>query len=276
MKKLLTTVLVLAIFGCQTNSKQATDSMDNVTASGESQKPLFYTPEQIQKIQFSEQAGYLIWIKDSLAWTATDKMREELDLSTIENPYGWLVHLDPEGNHRVSFYRYNNDGEILSYADIFYNNSLEITGFEAHPKRKIHEEEKSMLSALSSARNSVTEACSENLNSVILEADTGWNVFFLTAPTESDVIPVGGAQRFLVSQDGKTVLEQELYSKTCMHLQPKDENVQALMMTHIVDDIPSPIHVFTSLAYDYPFYVATSLGLWKVVDGEIEEVKDKN
>jgi|GEM_PF-2216174 len=275
MKKLLLTVLVLAISGCQTNSKQATDSMDNDTASGESQKPLFYTPEQIQKIQFSEQAGYLIWIKDSLAWTATDKVREELDLSTIENPQGWLVHLDPEGNHRVSFYRSTRNGQILSFADVFYNDSYEISGFEAYPKRTVTEEEKTMLKALSSAGNSITEACSENLNSVVVEDDAGWNVFFLTPPTEPGVIPIGGAQRILVSRDGMTVLEQESYSKSCMHLQPQGEDVHALMMTHIVDEIPSPVHVFTSLSYDYPLYIATSLGLWRIVDGDIEEVKDK-
>lgn len=78
MKKLFVTVLALVICGCQTNPKQSTDQRNNVTTSEESQKPLFYTPEQIQKLQFSEQAGYLIWIKDSLAWTATDKVREEL------------------------------------------------------------------------------------------------------------------------------------------------------------------------------------------------------
>ncbi|AUD78180.1 hypothetical protein CW740_02565 [Kangiella profundi] len=276
MKKLLMTVLVLAISGCQTNSKQATDSMDNVTAPGESQKPLFYTPEQIQKIQFSEQAGYLIWIKDSLAWTATDKVREELDLSTIDNPLGWLVHLDPEGNHRVSFYRSNSDGEILSFADVFYNDSFEISGFEAHPKRAVTEDEIVMLTALSSAGNSITEACSENLNSVVLEDDDGWNVFFLTPPTDPGVIPIGGAQRLLVSKDGKSVMEHEHYSKSCMNLQPQGEDVHALMMTHIVDEIPSPVHVFTSLSYDYPLYVATSLGLWQVIEGDIEEVKDAN
>lgn len=275
MKKLIIIVLVLVICGCQTNSKQSTDKTDKVTTSEESQKPLFYTPEQIQKIQFSEQAGYLIWIKDSLAWTATDKMREELDLSTIENPYGWLVHLDPEGNHRVSFYRSTIDGQILSFADVFYNDSYEISGFEAYPKRKVTEVEKTMLKALSSAGNSITEACSENLNSVVVEDDAGWNVFFLTPPTEPGVIPIGGAQRILVSRDGMTVLEQESYSKSCMHLQPQGEDVHALMMTHIVDEIPSPVHVFTSLSYDYPLYIATSLGLWRVVDGDIEEVKDK-
>lgn len=264
------------ICGCQTNPKQSTDQRNNVTTSEESQKPLFYTPEQIQKLQFSEQAGYLIWIKDSLAWTATDKVREELDLSTIDNPLGWLVHLDPEGNHRVSFYRSASDGEIFSFADVYYNDSFEISGFEAHPKRAVAEDEIIMLTALSSAGNSITEACSENLNSVVLEDEEGWNVFFLTPPTEPGVIPIGGAQRLLVSQDGKSVLEHEHYSKSCMNLQPQGDDVDALMMTHIVDEIPSPVHVFTSLSYDYPLYVATSLGLWTVIDGDIEEVKDKN
>jgi hypothetical protein len=275
MKKLLITVLVLVTCGCQTNSKQDSDNINTVTSSEESPEPLFYTPEQIQKLQFSEQAGYFIWIKDSLAWTATDKVREEIDLSKIENPQGWLVHLDPEGNHRVSFYRSTRDGQILSFADVFYNDSFEISGFEANPKRTVTEEEKTMLEALSSAGNSITEACSENLNSVVLEDDAGWNVFFLTPPTEPAVIPIGGAQRILVSRDGMTVLEQESYSKSCMHLQPQGEDVHALMMTHIVDEIPSPVHVFTSLSYDYPLYIATSLGLWRIVDGDIEEVKDK-
>lgn len=276
MKKLLITVFVLVTCGCQTNPKQDSDKMDTVIASEEPQKPLFYTPEQIQKLQFSEQAGYLIWIKDSLAWTATDKVREEIDLNTIENPKGWLVHLDPEGNHRVTFYRADSDEGILAYMDVFYDDHFEISGFVKNPDRQVTDTEINMLTALSSAGASINEVCSKTLNTVVLEDEEGWNVFFLTPPNKPDVIPMGGAQRILVSKDGQAILETESYSKSCLNLQAPSPDVEALMVTHIVDEIPSPIHVFTSLSYDYPLYVVTSLGLWTVIDGDIEEVKDLN
>lgn len=276
MKKILMLLLAVSLSACQTTSNTNQANKDKATADEKPQKPLFYTPEQIQKLQFSEQAGYLIWIKDSLAWTATDKVREELDLNTIQNPKGWLVHLDPEGNHKVSFYRTDGDEQLLVFADVFYDDSFEISGFNINPSRVVSEKEKTMLAALSNAGASITEVCSENLNTVVLEDDDGWNVFFLTPPSNPDIIPMGGAQRVLVSQDGQTILEKEAYSKSCLHLQPQGANVEALMISHIVDEIPSPIHVFTSLSYDYPLYVATSLGLWKVTDGDIEELKDLN
>lgn len=274
MKKMFMLLLAVSLSACQTtpNTKQA--NKDKAIADDKPQKPLFYTPEQIQKLQFSEQAGYFIWIKDSLAWTATDKVREELDLSTIQNPKGWLVHLDPEGNHKVSFYRANDDGDIFVFADVFYDEKFEISGFDINPDRVVITREKTMLAALSIAGSSITEACSEQLNTVVIEDDDGWNVFFLTPPNEPRIIPIGGAQRILVSKDGQTVLENEQYSKSCLNLQVPDPDVEALMVSHIVDEIPSPIHVFTSLSYDYPLYVVTSLGLWTVIDGDIEEVKD--
>ncbi|MBD3666564.1 MAG: hypothetical protein HUJ16_01295 [Kangiella sp.] len=267
MKKIIIIALLTTLWGCQTSPKK---NPRNV--------PLFYTPEQILKIQFSEQAGHLIWVKDSMAWIATDKIQEELDLSSVKNPKGWIVHLDPEGKHRVSFYREKDDGQMLSYADVFYDDNLEFTKLQINPIRALTVKEQQMLAALSTASDNITEACSENLNTVVLEEEAGWNVFLLTATTEPDVIPIGGAQRILVSQDGQNVIEKEHYSRACTKLEPmmKGAKLKDAFMTHLIDDVPSPIHVFTSLSYGIPLMVVTPIGAWTVVNGDIEEIKELN
>lgn len=267
MKRIIIIGLLITLWGCQTTPKQSLKKV-----------PLFYTPEQILKIQFNEQAGHLIWVKDSMAWIATDKIQEEMDLSAVQNPQGWIVHLDPEGKHRVSFYRKTDIGQTLPYADVFYDDNLDFTDLHINPSRAVTEKEQQMLAALSTASDSITESCSENLNTVVLEDEAGWNVFLLTATTEPDVIPIGGAQRILVSQDGQKVIEQEHYSRACTKLEPmmKGAKLKDAFLTHLIDDVPSPIHVFTSLSYGIPLMVVTPIGAWTVVNGDIEEIKELN
>ena len=88
-------------------------------------------------------------------------------------------------------------------------------------------------------------------------------VYLLTPQTSSTSVPVGGHYRFTVS-DG-AVIEQRAFSNSCLELETAqaDEKgdttnrVAMLAVTHVLDPIPTEIHMFTLLAARTPVLVMT-------------------
>ncbi len=115
------------------------------------------------------------------------------------------------------------------------------------------------------------------MNPVLLPAEaageTGFLVYLLAGTTRPDVAVFGKHFRVLVSEDGRTVKRFEPLTKTVFELPlvapdaASGARVAALTMTHLVTDYPLETHVFGSLLYKLPVYVATGRGLWNV-DGD--------
>jgi hypothetical protein len=115
------------------------------------------------------------------------------------------------------------------------------------------------------------------MNPVVLPAgpagEAGFLVYLLAGTTRPDVAVFGKHFRVLVSEDGRTIKRFDALTKAPLELPlvPPDAaaggRVAALTMTHIVSDYPLETHVFGSLLYRLPVYVATGRGLWNV-DGD--------
>lgn len=116
---------------------------------------------------------------------------------------------------------------------------------------------------------SAIEPCSKNYNSVVLPSGatpgTDWNVYLLPGTTKHNVVPIGGTYRMEI--DGAKVVSQRGFTRTCIALQSEPEAV-GLMITHLLDPIPTEVHVFWSLWAKKPIYVATPPNgtIW-IVDG---------
>jgi hypothetical protein len=136
-----------------------------------------------------------------------------------------------------------------------------------------------MWKARQLATSSEFRACSSSYNSVILpyekDGEPVWRVYLLAASQQLNELVMGGHHRFTISSDGTEILQQEALSKACMTMQVAS-NIAAPMTTHILDDEPIETHVFTSLDYHLPVYVATAMGLYSVTGTSIELIQDRS
>lgn len=130
------------------------------------------------------------------------------------------------------------------------------------------------------ARNTAAHAefapCSRSYNTVVL-ADPreggGWIAYLLPGTTKHGVIPIGGSYRLDMDATGLQRLKQRPFTKTCIALEspPEDKarETVAVMITHLLDPVPTEVHVFWSLWSRTPMFVVTSEGNWLIEEGKI-------
>lgn len=112
--------------------------------------------------------------------------------------------------------------------------------------------------------------CEGRYNTVVLPADQArtdrWLVYFLPVVTARTSLPIGGAYRIEVT--GSKVIGQRAYSKSCL-VASNEPDAVALVVSHLLDPVPTEIHVFWSLWAAKPIAVRTQDGrTWMVEDGK--------
>ncbi len=118
--------------------------------------------------------------------------------------------------------------------------------------------------------------CAARYNTVVLPAPgpklDAWWVYFMPGTTQADSVPVGGFYRFEVRKG--RVVGKRAFTKTCLNLQ-KPANAAGLFVTHLMDPVPTEVHVFTSLWAGAPLFVGTAPEntVWKVQGGTVERLQ---
>lgn len=98
-------------------------------------------------------------------------------------------------------------------------------------------------------------------------------VYLLSAQNDAATYPMGGNYRVVVGSDGQ-VLTSRPYSVSCINLavpKPTDgAKPVGLMVTHLLDPVPTEIHVFASYNLGMPIFVGTSdKRIWAVRGNKI-------
>jgi len=93
-------------------------------------------------------------------------------------------------------------------------------------------------------------------------------VYVLTPQTDNDTLPFGGHYLIEVSADGKASALRP-FTKSCVSLPLHDKGPDAtvaLTITHLLDPVPTEIHVFSSLSAHMPIFILTTQNQlnWKV------------
>ncbi len=116
--------------------------------------------------------------------------------------------------------------------------------------------------------------CSQKVNTVVVptsdNGSDGWSVFILPATTEAGKVPLGGTYRVDTDRSGQVILAQRSYTRSCLVMELGD-NAVAMVVTHLLDPMPTPAHVFWSLWAGHPLIVTTPPdgALWSITDGKI-------
>ena len=215
-----------------------------------------------------EAAGRAIFEHDRAAAVATDVAMAQRAFKRDKRVRGWLTEA-------------RDGGIIVTFIDETPSALYRVlVSAEGEPSPLLPLEAPEPLSAFESGAAAARrlalaapfQACSRTYNTVVLPDaafDGGWVVYLLPGTTRHDVVPVGGTYRLEV-RDG-AVAAQRGFTRSCIALN-RGPDVAAMMITHILDPVPTEAHVYWSLWADTPMYVSTEGGVWKIEQGRVSAV----
>jgi hypothetical protein len=238
-----------------------------LTASAEEALPKELPPDQeAAALRTAETTGLAIYRHDRAAAVATDAALELRRFKRDKRVKGWITQ---EQQDRIVVTFIDETPAALYRVDVS-NDGVAGPVTTIETPASLTPYESGAAAARAAALASKFQPCSDKYNSVVLPSAGGsensWVVYLLPATTKNDVVPIGGTYRIAV--DGANVVSQRGFTRSCIALQT-DPRAVGLMITHLLDPIPTEAHVFWSLWAKKPIYVATPPhgSLW-VVDGD--------
>lgn len=226
-----------------------------------------------QAILDAEATGRAIYLHDQAAAVATDavmKLKAFRQDGKRGQLAGWITEQRDEGivvtflsSESIPRARYRatvaSDGRVTGEVEALEEPAA-LSSYELGAAR-----------ARATAATAKFEPCSKTYNSVVLRDDReggGWIAYLLPGTTQHDVVPIGGSYRLDLDATGEKVVGQRGFTRSCIVLEnPRD--AVAIMITHLMDPVPTEVHVFWSAWARKPMYVGTSQGGWKIENGRI-------
>jgi hypothetical protein len=219
--------------------------------------------------------GREIHRRDMFAWWASDAAVPQLTAADAEVLRVWV--LDADDPSLIHFVAELDDTprSLLRVRCIEANNCTVERPAEPPP---LSERNAAQLHAIATASQHASfEPTSERYNQVVIPtADSRWAVYLIAATTDPNLVMLGRHYRFLVSADGASVVEWRAFSKTALALElhpagmPEGASLEALVVSHLLDPIPTELHVWAALNYRTKLGVMTGSTLWMIdVDGSI-------
>jgi len=234
-------------------------------------------PASDPRLSESLRLGTLLYAYDQAAWHGTDDFRERAP-DLLSKTCGWVV----TGPANAS---------DLAFVDCAYKNAVYRARFDmgkmvfgavvqGTDKAPLSELEQRTLAARNIGmealgRAKVAACANARPNLAIIPSSAPGKptyVYLLTPQIDLNIVPFGGHYRVEVDSDGKAG-KVRAFTKACLNLSKPPEDVEGIVVTHLLDPVPTEIHVFNSLVIKKPVYVGTSdKKTWRVDGSEIAVV----
>ena len=214
--------------------------------------------------------GEMLFNFDQAAWHSTDALVEKAgDISKL--PIVGRIVIPVKDGFQAIYYGANKDGRFQVFSSIWDGQKLidtvyskGETGIPLSPQATKYAE---VLELLTSGKIDTSDLwfCNKAQPNFVLLPGTKENeflVYFMTAQEQTTRYPLGGHHRFDII-DGK-VVSKRAFTKTCIDYDKKEavkasgKKIVAFFVAHLLDPIPTELHVFTALASQSPIYVTTS------------------
>ena len=217
-----------------------------------------------------ETTGRTIFEHDRAAAAATDVAMAQRAFKRDRRVRGWLTEArdggivvtfiddTPSALYRVLLSADGEPGSLLAL-----DSPEPLSDFEA-----------GAATARRVALESGFQPCSKTYNTVVLPDETvdgAWVVYLLPGTTRHNTVPIGGTHRVEVRDDA--VVAQRAFTRTCITLS-RSAKTAAMMITHILDPMPTEAHVHWSLWAETPMYVSTEEGVWAIEEGRLRSLDD--
>lgn len=219
--------------------------------------------------------GDLLYAYDQSAWHVTDAALAAIPKSSMNLLRGYVV-TPAQGGYRTTFYGGEAGSHFRIYSAIWSSGSIAQPELVASDKRQpVTADEERLIAAKTLALGNLgglTKCTDARLNSAVIPGATPQgpiSVYILTPPTKKDVIPMGGHHRLDI-KDGAVVAKRS-FTRSCIELEkPRASKKQgkpvAMMITHLLDPVPTEIHAFAVHSVGLPMFVST-------VDGALFSVE---
>lgn len=221
--------------------------------------------------------GNLLYDYDQAAWHTTDVMLRQVPRPRLAEIKAWLVEPDGEGLS-VLYYGYDGDRPYgvfrAGYRDGKVVDPVVIAADAAD--RALTATQARMAQARKAAADSAPPACVRKpFNTVIVPPASDSapvEVYLLTPQVKAGEYPFGLHYQVTVGADGK-VASTRPFMKSCM-IQALPDNVVASMVSHLLDPMPTEIHVWLARWTGKPVYVMITepQQLWEVTGAGMRKV----
>ena len=228
-------------------------------------------------VRQAEERGAMMYAYDQAAWHGTDDLMAKLP-DFASRVGGWVVDGPAEAPELVFYDRDRTDPHAIYVADFRNNRLVSSKVLGATDDRTLSPHRKAMIAAREAgiaalAASDAKRCVDKPFNTVVLPPEQPGGptlVYLLTPQTRMDAIPFGGHYRIEVSADGKAAAPRH-FTNSCLEMPrdpPQKGKPGVIFVTHLLDPVPTEIHVFSSLAAHVPVAVGTvsNKHLW-IVDG---------
>ena len=231
------------------------------------------TAEESAQLQAIIARGNLLFDLDRAAWVATDDFAAKVGNLATSGGRGYVTEREGEG-FVVTFYGGEEGSEVAIYVGHVAGGRVTsgalLTGEDRVP---LTPAQKRLAAARRAGYAAGLQRCTAapfNITAVPTEsAEQPLELYLTSAQVETDVYPFGGHYLLTVAPDGK-VKSTRKFTNACVNMSvPRNDNTQvpaALMIGHLLDPLPTEIHVFLARMLEMPVYVGTSSSnrLWEV------------
>ncbi|HEX9966209.1 MAG TPA: hypothetical protein VGB04_14625 [Allosphingosinicella sp.] len=239
--------------------------------------------EDKARVEAALARGELLYELDRAAWVTTDDMMERLGRKDAPIK-GWVVERAASGGgYAVTYFGDGPAGPVAWYAGAVRDGKVAASEVFAEGRRPPLSPAQLRLKAAADTARAFTgyRPCTESRFNVAVVPPPGAagpiEVYLLSAQTESGVYPIGG--HYLLRVDGGKVVSHRRFMHSCMNLDvgavAKQGEPQALALTHLLDPVPTEIHVFVSISMKKPIYVMMKKRAWAVEGQRVRLLAEK-
>ena len=236
-------------------------------------------PSDEQRIVEAGNIGRLIYTYDRAAWVSSDALTATIPKEQLTGIGGYVVEPSDAEALRVTYYR----GSATAAKAFFVADVREgkVVGKELLATSAALTANQMLLArareaaAVRSRERSYKPCTPLPFNTVVIPSRNGGPVavYLLSAQQDAGTYPMGGNYRVIVAPNG-AVLASRPYSVSCLNLTvpklPSGAKPVGFMVSHLLDPVPTEIHVFASYNLRMPLFVATSdKRVWEVKGSKI-------
>lgn len=221
------------------------------------------TVEERARLDWVEARGRLLYDLDRAAWVGTDDMLERVPDARSIGLRGYIVERDGDAL-AVIFFGGPQDAPVAYYRGRVVDGR--VVGREIYPadaRPALTPAQRRLTAVRAMVRQFEQRPCADApFNTALIppeSAEDPVDLYLLTPQVRAGQYQFGGHHRITVAADG-SVASSRAFTRGCFTFDGDQapDDAEALMITHLLDPIPTEIHVFASLSARLPVYVATS------------------
>lgn len=222
--------------------------------------------------------GHLLYEYDEAVWHASDAV---MATHPAKENLGRYIARKTDAGWEVAFGRLSEGRDVFLIAALATRGKAPLD-FSVEKFEMLQRDTGYYLYAAKGIENTLKmfQGADQQYNVAVLPAPGNqFYIYFVPAPTDKVLYPIGADARYLVSADGETIIEKRQLHKGIIPDGgpiPAGATIAAGTHSHVLSDIPEDTDVFHVLARRpaIPEYIATEIAIYEVeVDGTIRIVQ---